>query len=244
MNGIRSVIGKGFHAAIKEYSPDIVMLQEVKAEQHQAPLALDNYHIFWNAAQKKGYSGTATFSKHKPLSYSYGMNKAEHDTEGRMITLEFPLFYLINVYTPNSKHELLRLDYRLTWERDFLNYIQKLEEKKPVIIGGDLNVAHTEIDLEHPHQNHFNPGFSDGERQAFSTLLSAGYLDTFRMFHKEPKHYSWWPYKFHCRERNIGWRIDYFVGSKKLKNELTSATILPHVVGSDHCPVTLELRDH
>lgn len=243
VNGIRAAIRKGFIDFVKKTNPDIICVQETKAHPEQVDLVLDAYpYHFWNSAEKKGYSGTAIFSKTKPLSESYGLGKEEHDNEGRVITLEFQDYYVVNVYTPNSKHELLRLPYRQEWDKDFRKHMLKLEKKKPVIVCGDLNVAHKEIDLKNPNNNHFNPGFTDEEREAMTKHLEAGYLDSFRVFNQEPHHYSWWSYRFNARANNAGWRIDYFLVSNKLKSKLKDAFILPEIFGSDHCPVGIILN--
>ena len=244
VNGIRAVIKKGFYDFMKKENPDIICLQETKAHKDQVDLKLPNYpYQYWNSAVKKGYSGTAIFSKIEPISCKNDIGIKEHDSEGRVITLEFDSYYLITVYTPNSKRELLRLKYRIEWDIDFLNYLKELEKSKPVIFCGDLNVAHTEIDLKNPKTNHSNPGFTDEERQGFTNMIKTGFIDTFREFTKEGGHYTWWSYMFQARMRNIGWRIDYFCTSKKLKNFLKTSTILKNVMGSDHCPVMLEIKD-
>ena len=244
VNGIRAVIKKGFYDFMKKENPDIICLQETKAHKDQVDLKLPNYpYQYWNSAVKKGYSGTAIFSKIEPISCKNDIGIKEHDSEGRVITLEFDSYYLITVYTPNSKRELLRLKYRIEWDIDFLNYLKELEKSKPVIFCGDLNVAHTEIDLKNPKTNHSNPGFTDEERQGFTNMIKTGFIDTFREFTKEGGHYTWWSYMFQARMRNIGWRIDYFCTSKKLKKSLKTSTILKNVMGSDHCPVMLEIKD-
>ncbi|MFH1589368.1 MAG: exodeoxyribonuclease III [archaeon] len=243
VNGIRAALKKGFLDFVKKENPDILCIQETKAHPDQVDLVLDKYpYHFWNSAEKKGYSGTAIFSKTVPLSESYGLGKKEHDNEGRVITLEFEKFYLVNVYTPNSKRELLRLPYRMVWDKDFRNHMKKLEKKKPVIVCGDLNVAHKEIDLRNPGSNHFNPGFTDEEREALTKHLEADYYDSFRVFNQDPGQYTWWSYMFNARVNNIGWRIDYFLVSKKLKSQLTDAFILQKVMGSDHCPIGILLK--
>ena len=242
VNGIRACVQKGFEEYFKETDADIFCIQESKLQAGQIDLALDGYFQYWNYAEKKGYSGTAVFTKKEPLSVFYGIGIEEHDKEGRVITLEFEKFYFITVYTPNSKEELLRLDYRMTWEKDFLNYIKKLENTKPVIFCGDLNVAHKEIDLKNPKTNRRNPGFTDEEREKFTEVLEAGFIDTFRYFYPELENaYSWWSYRFSAREKNTGWRIDYFVVSECLKTKLQDAKIHSHIYGSDHCPVELTL---
>ena len=245
VNGIRSVIGKG---ALKNFlqkeSPDILCLQEIKAESSQVelPLEFGSYSPFWNSAEKKGYSGTAIFTKKKPLQVTYGLGMAHHDKEGRVITLEFKDYFLVNVYTPNSKRGLERLPYRTReWDVDFLKYLKKLEKTKPVIFCGDLNVAHKEIDLARPHDNRFNAGFTDEERASFDNLVKAGFLDTFREFSPDGGNYTWWSFQTDARSRNIGWRIDYFCLSPALRKRLQSAAIHAHVTGSDHCPVSIHL---
>ncbi|MDO8571937.1 MAG: exodeoxyribonuclease III [bacterium] len=242
VNGIRAVLGKGFHEFLSEHDPDILCIQETKAHPDQVNLELDGYHHFWNSAVKKGYSGTAIFSKIKPLQVTYGVGKEEHDNEGRVIVAEFPDYFLVTVYTPNAKRELLRLPYRTQWDRDFLVFIKNLEQKKPVIVCGDLNVAHTEIDLARPADNRRNPGFTDEEREGFSNIVMAGFIDTFREFNTDEGHYSWWSYMQDARAKNIGWRIDYFCISQNLRPYLEHAFILPDVMGSDHCPVGMVLR--
>ena len=242
VNGIRAAIKKGFLDFLAEQDPDILCLQEVKAEQEQAELVLPGYHIYWNSAEKKGYSGTALLTKIKPLQVQYGLGVGEHDQEGRLITAEFQSYYLVNVYTPNSKSGLERLPYRTeSWDKAFRSYITELEKTKPVIFCGDLNVAHEEIDLANPKTNRKSAGFTAEERQSFSQHLGAGYIDSFRHFHKEPNRYSWWSYRAGARRRNVGWRIDYFCVSTRLASELVDADILDQVLGSDHCPVTLTL---
>ncbi|USN45724.1 MAG: exodeoxyribonuclease III [Candidatus Woesearchaeota archaeon] len=242
VNGVRAVLQKGFLDVVQQENPDVLCLQETKAHPDQVDAILGEYHHFWNSAEKKGYSGTAIFSKKKPLSVSYGLGIPEHDTEGRVITIEFDDFFLVTVYTPNAQHDLLRLSYRMRWDNDFLAYIQKLEEKKPVVFCGDLNVAHKEIDLKNPKANERNPGFTAEERSGFDKIIEAGFIDTFREFEQGPGHYTWWSYRFQARLRNIGWRIDYFLISKSLRTRLKSATILKDVLGSDHCPVSIELE--
>lgn len=243
VNGLRACVGKGFMDFFKEQDADIFCLQETKLQEGQIDLDLSGYHQYWNYAEKKGYSGTAIFTKEEPLSVAYGMGIEEHDHEGRVITLEFPEFYMITVYTPNSKDGLARLDYRMQWEDDFLAYVKKLEKNKPVIFCGDLNVAHNDIDLKNPKSNHKNPGFTDEERGKFTVITQSGLIDTFRYFYPDLEDaYSWWSYRFHAREKNIGWRIDYFVVSESLKNRLEDAIIYKDVMGSDHCPVGLILK--
>ena len=243
VNGLRACMGKGFMDFFKEADADIFCIQESKLQEGQISLELPGYHQYWNYAVKKGYSGTAIFTKEEPLSVSYGLGLEEHDQEGRVITLEFPDFYMVTVYTPNSQDGLARLDYRMTWEEEFLKYLKKLEEKKPVIFCGDLNVAHKEIDLKNPKTNRKNAGFTDEEREKFSVLLENGFIDTFRYFYPDLKDaYSWWSYRFHAREKNAGWRIDYFLVSSQLKERLEDAVIYKDVMGSDHCPVELDLE--
>lgn len=243
VNGIRACVQKGFLDFFKEADADIFCIQETKIQEGQLTLELDGYHQYWNSAVKKGYSGTAIFTKKEPVSVSYGIGIEEHDQEGRVITLEFEDFYFITVYTPNSQSELKRLDYRMKWESDFLSYLKKLEERKPVVFCGDLNVAHTEIDLKNPKTNRKNAGFTDEERQKFTELLEAGFIDTFRYFYPDQEGiYSWWSYRFKAREKNAGWRIDYFCVSEGLKDRLKGAKILTDVYGSDHCPVILEME--
>ncbi|HWQ41349.1 MAG TPA: exodeoxyribonuclease III [Desulfosporosinus sp.] len=239
VNGIRACITKGFLDFFNEVDADIFCLQEIKLSPDQLELSLTGYEQYFNFAEKKGYSGTAVFTKIPPLSCTYGMGISEHDHEGRIITLEFEEFYLVNVYTPNSKQELERLDYRMVWENDFRNYLQSLEAKKPVILCGDLNVAHQEIDLKNPKANKRHAGFTDEERTKFSQLLSAGYIDSFRYMYPDRESYSWWSYRFNARTKNAGWRIDYFCISERLKDRLINAEIHASVMGSDHCPVEL-----
>ena len=244
VNGLRACVTKGFKERFQELDADIFCIQESKLQEGQISLELPGYHQYWNYAVKKGYSGTAIFTKEEPLSVSYGLGLEEHDQEGRVITLEFPDFYMVTVYTPNSQDGLARLDYRMTWEEEFLKYLKKLEEKKPVIFCGDLNVAHKEIDLKNPKTNRKNAGFTDEEREKFSVLLENGFIDTFRYFYPDLKDaYSWWSYRFHAREKNAGWRIDYFLVSPQLKERLEDAMIYKDVFGSDHCPVALILKE-
>ena len=243
VNGIRAVIKKGFYDFINEYNPDIICIQETKAHKEQVDLILPDYpYQYWNSAVKKGYSSTAIFSKKKPLNIINDMGIEEHDQEGRVIALEFEEYYLVTVYTPNSKRELLRLDYRKIWDKDFLTYMKKLEKVKPVIFCGDLNVAHTEIDLKNPKTNHSNPGFTDEERGGFTNIVNNGFIDTFREFNKEGGHYTWWSYMFQARTKDIGWRIDYFCISQSLKSKLKDSYILKDVMGSDHAPVVMEFK--
>lgn len=242
VNGLRACVNKGFLDFFKEIDADIFCIQESKLQEGQITLDLEGYHQYWNYAEKKGYSGTAVFTREEPLSVSYGIGMEEHDREGRVITLEYPEFYLVTVYTPNSQNELARLPYRMQWEEDFLAYLKKLEEKKPVIFCGDMNVAHKEIDLKNPKTNRKNAGFTDEEREKFSQLLDAGFVDTFRYFYPEQEGiYSWWSYRFKAREKNAGWRIDYFCVSECLKEKLQDAKIHTEIMGSDHCPVELDI---
>ena len=243
VNGIRACMTKGFMDFFKEVDADIFCLQETKLQAGQIEMNLEGYHQYWNYAEKKGYSGTAIFTKKEPISVAYGLGIEEHDKEGRVITLEFDDFYFITVYTPNSQTELARLSYRMTWEDDFKKYLKKLEEKKPVIFCGDLNVAHKEIDLKNPKTNRKNAGFTDEERAKFTELVNDGFIDTFRYFYPEMEEiYSWWSYRFKAREKNAGWRIDYFMVSDSLKDRLESAKIHTEIYGSDHCPVELVLK--
>lgn len=244
VNGLRACVGKGFTEFVKAQQPDILCLQETKLQAGQIDLPMEGYHAYWNYAEKKGYSGTALFTKTEPLAVTYGIGIPEHDKEGRVITAEFADFYMITVYTPNSQNELTRLSYRMTWEDAFLSYLKELEQKKPVIFCGDLNVAYREIDLKNPKSNHKNAGFTDEERGKFARLLENGFVDTFRYFYPEQEGiYSWWSYRFHAREKNAGWRIDYFLVSGCLKERLDDAVIYTDVFGSDHCPVGLFLKD-
>lgn len=243
VNGLRACVGKGFLDFFKEIDADIFCLQETKLQEGQIDLELPGYHQYWNYAEKKGYSGTAMFTKEEPVSVTYGIGIEEHDREGRVITAEFPEYYVITCYTPNSQNELARLDYRMEWEDAWRSYLKGLEEKKPVIFCGDLNVAHTEIDLKNPKTNRNNAGFTDQERNKFTELLNAGFVDTYRCFYPEQEGaYSWWSYRFKAREKNAGWRIDYFCVSESLKDRLEGARIHADIFGSDHCPVELDLR--
>ncbi|MFV0528033.1 MAG: exodeoxyribonuclease III [Lachnospiraceae bacterium] len=243
VNGIRACLSKGFQDFFDSVDADLFCIQESKCQEGQVELALPGYHQYWNYAKRKGYSGTAVFSKEEPLSVSYGIGMEEHDDEGRVITLEFPKFYLVTVYTPNSKQELLRLDYRMQWEQDFCRYLKSLEETKPVVFCGDLNVAHTEIDLKNPKSNRKNPGFTDEEREAFTRLLEAGFVDTFRYFYPSLEGaYTWWSYRFSARAKNAGWRIDYFCVSESLTEALGESKIHADILGSDHCPIELVLN--
>ena len=244
VNGIRAVLKKGFLEFLDEHNPDIICLQETKAHKEQVDICLDEYpYDYWNSATKKGYSGTAIFSKEKPINVKYGIGIESHDQEGRVITIEFNDYYLVTVYTPNSKRELLRLEYRKKWDIDFLKFLTELQNKKPVVFCGDLNVAHKEIDLKNPKNNRRNPGFTDEERAGFSNIVKSGFIDTFREFHAEGGHYTWWSYMFQARKKDIGWRIDYFCISESLKSKLKNAYILKDVLGSDHAPVVIELDD-
>ena len=241
VNGLRACEAKGFSDIFRQMDADVFCLQETKLQAGQLDLQFPSYQSYWNYADKKGYSGTAVFTRQEPLSVTYGMGIDEHDHEGRVITLEFPQFYLVCCYTPNSQDGLRRLDYRMTWENDFRNYLLQLDQKKPVVLCGDLNVAHEEIDLKNPKTNHFSAGFSDQERQAFTDLLSSGFADTFRTLYPEQVTYSWWSYRFQARQKNVGWRIDYFVVSNRLMESVADAKIHTDVLGSDHCPVELDL---
>ncbi len=243
VNGLRAVMGKNFTADFAALDADVFCLQETKLQAGQLTLDLPGYHQYWNYAEKKGYSGTAVFTKEEPLSVRYGLGIPEHDQEGRVITCEFPTFYLITVYVPNSQNELRRLDYRMSWEDAFREYICRLDQEKPVVFCGDLNVAHEEIDLKNPDKNHMSAGFSDEERAKFSRLLDSGFVDSFRMLHPDARdEYSWWSYRTKARERNVGWRIDYFVVSEKMKDRIRAAEIRQEIFGSDHCPVELRLE--
>jgi exodeoxyribonuclease-3 len=242
VNGLRACAGKGFAESFKQLDADFFCLQETKMQAGQLDLQFDGYESFWNYADKKGYSGTAIYAKHKPLAVTYGIGIDAHDHEGRVITLEMNDFYLVCVYTPNSQDELRRLDYRMTWEDDFQTYLHQLDTKKPVIVCGDMNVAHEEIDIKNPKTNHHNAGFTDEERAKMSRLLSNGFMDTFRMLHPDEVTYSWWSYRFHARENNTGWRIDYFLASDRLKDSITAAKIHTDIFGSDHCPVELDIK--
>lgn len=242
VNGLRACLEKGFMDFFDKIDADIFCLQETKIQPGQVDWNKEGYHAYWNYAQKKGYSGTAIFTKEEPLNATYGMGIEEHDQEGRVITLEFPEFYMITVYTPNSKRELERLDYRQQWEDDFRAYLNQLREKKPVVVCGDLNVAHKEIDLKNPKTNHKNAGFTDEERSKMTQLLDTGFIDTFRYFYPDQEGiYSWWSYMFKAREKNAGWRIDYFLASEECREHLKDASIHTEVLGSDHCPVELRM---
>jgi exodeoxyribonuclease III len=242
VNGIRAVIKKGFMDFMREYDPDVLCIQETKAQPEQVDLDLNGYKAYWNSAEKKGYSGTLILTKQEPLSVVNGLGIEKHDSEGRVITAEYPFYYLVTVYTPNSKRGLARLDYRTQeWDADFFAFVKNLEKKKPVIFCGDLNCAHKEIDLANPKSNERNAGFTIEERTEFDRYIQKGFIDTFREFHQEGGHYTWWSYFGKAREKNIGWRIDYFLISKALKSRLVDARIYPHVMGSDHCPVSIDL---
>ena len=243
VNGLRAVMKKNFYEFVKEASPDILCLQETKMQEGQAEVDLPEYHKYWCSAEKKGYSGTLTLTKEKPVNVTYNMGIEKHDHEGRIVNCEFPDFYLVNVYVPNSQNELARLDYRMEWEDDFLGYIKELEKEKPVIICGDMNVAHKEIDLKNPKTNRRNAGFTDEEREKMSILQDSGLIDTFRYFYPDKEGvYSWWSFRGNARANNTGWRIDYFLVSGALEGRLKSAYILMDVYGSDHCPITLEIE--
>lgn len=243
VNGIRACCEKGFRETFASLNADIFCLQETKMQAGQLDLSFEGYHSFWNYAEKKGYSGTAIFTRKEPLNVTYGIGIAEHDTEGRVITLEFEKFYMVTVYTPNSQDGLKRLDYRMKWEDDFRNYLQGLDAKKPIVVCGDLNVAHQEIDLKNPKGNTKNPGFTPEERNKFSILLENGMVDTFRHFYPDLEGaYSWWSYRFSARQKNVGWRIDYFLTSAKLRPQLESACIHSEILGSDHCPVEVVIK--
>ena len=242
VNGLRACVQNGFLDIFKELNADMFCIQESKLQEGQISLELEGYHQYWNYAIKKGYSGTAIFTRREPMSVAYGIGIEEHDQEGRVITLEFAEFYLVTVYTPNSQSELARLDYRMRWEDAFLSYLKGLEEKKPIVFCGDLNVAHKEIDLKNPKTNRKNAGFTDEERGKFSTLLGQGFIDTYRYFYPDQEGiYSWWSYRFQARKKNAGWRIDYFCVSESLKEKLVDAKIHTEIMGSDHCPVELDI---
>ena len=242
VNGLRACLKKGFGESMAALSPDVICLQETKMERGQAAVELPGYHEYWNSADKKGYSGTAVFTRQEPISVAYGMDLDRHDHEGRLITLEYPEFYLVNCYTPNAQDGLARIDYRMEWEDDLRAYLISLDKAKPVVYCGDLNVAHEEIDLKNPKTNRGNAGFSDQEREKMTALLSSGFADTFRRLHPElTGAYSWWSYRFHAREKNAGWRIDYFIVSDRLAPKIKDASIHADILGSDHCPVELEL---
>ena len=242
VNGLRACVGKDFEQQFKDLNADFFCLQETKMQAGQLDLSFPGYESYWNYADKKGYSGTAIYTKHKPLNVTYGIDIDEHDHEGRVITLEMDDFYLITVYTPNSQDGLRRLDYRMKWEEDFQAYLHRLDAIKPVIVCGDMNVAHQEIDLKNPKTNHKNAGFTDEEREKMTQLLSNGFIDTFRSLYPEQVTYSWWSYRFRAREKNTGWRIDYFLISERLKDRLEDAKIHTEIMGSDHCPVEITLK--
>lgn len=243
VNGIRACKDKDFDTTFKNFDADIFAIQETKMQEGQIDLSQNGYHLYINSAEKKGYSGTAIWTKNKPINVYYGLGIPEHDNEGRVITLEFDNFYFINCYTPNSQAELKRLNYRMTWETDFLNYIKTLDNIKPVIICGDLNVAHQEIDIKNPNSNRRNAGFTDEEREKMTILLSNGFKDSFRTLYPDQKDiYSWWSYRFQARQKNIGWRLDYFLVSDKIINNIINADIHTKILGSDHCPISLEIE--
>ena len=243
VNGLRAAMGKGFCEFVQESGADIVCVQETKMQEGQAEVPLDGYHQYWCSAEKKGYSGTAVFTKEEPISVTKGIGIEEHDHEGRVLTCEYDDFYLVNVYTPNSQNELKRLDYRMTWDDAFREYLKGLEASKPVVTCGDFNVAHKEIDIKNPKTNRRNAGFTDEEREKMTVLQDAGFIDTFRYFYPDVEQvYSWWSYRFNARKNNAGWRIDYFLTSAALEDKLADAAILTDVMGSDHCPVVLELK--
>lgn len=242
VNGLRAALNKGFSEFFNDIDADIFCIQETKMQEGQAEVFFEGYNQYWNSAEKKGYSGTAIFTKVKPLSVAYGINIEEHDKEGRVITLEFENFYLVNIYTPNSKRELERLEYRMIWEDEVKNYLKRLDEKKPVIMCGDLNVAHQEIDIKNPKTNRRNAGFTDEERSKMTILLNDGFTDTFRYIYPDKKDaYSWWSYMGNARAKNVGWRIDYFIVSSSIKQQIKDAYIYPEIMGSDHCPVGIEI---
>lgn len=243
VNGLRACVGKGFEDIFRSLDADFFCLQETKMQHGQLDLQFEGYHSFWNYADKKGYSGTAIYARHAPLNVTYGIDIDEHDHEGRVITLEYDNFFLVTVYVPNSQNELKRLDYRMKWEDDFRNYLLSLDKMKPVVVCGDLNVAHKEIDLKNPKTNRRNPGFTDEERSKMTALLDCGFVDSFRYLYPEKEGiYSWWSYRFRAREKNIGWRIDYFLASKRLADNITDAVIHTEIFGSDHCPVEVDIN--
>lgn len=243
VNGLRAILGKGFEDIFRQMDADCFCLQETKIQAGQVTLNFEGYESYFDYAEKKGYSGTAVITRIRPISEAQGIGHDDHDREGRVVTLDLGPVYLVNVYTPNSQDQLKRLEYRLKWEKAFADYVCELDSKKPVIICGDLNVAHQEIDIANPKSNHNSAGFSDGERNAFSGLLSRGFVDTFRMMHPDKKGaYTWWSYWYKARERNVGWRIDYFLVSERIKHLVISATIHPEIMGSDHCPVSIEIN--
>ena len=243
VNGIRACLNKGFADFFKKIDADIFCIQETKCQPDQIELEFEGYHSYWNSAERKGYAGTAIFTKHKPLKVTFGIGIEEHDKEGRVITLEYENFYIVTIYTPNSKRELERLDYRQVWEDEIRKYLLNLNKTKPVIMCGDLNVAHNEIDLKNPKTNHHNAGFTDEERSKMTKLLNAGFTDTFRyLYPNEENCYSWWSYMGHAREKNIGWRIDYFIVSNNISKKISDAKIHPNIMGSDHCPIELDIE--
>ena len=243
VNGLRACLNKGFMDFFEKENADIFCIQETKMQEGQIELILEGYYQYWNSAEKKGYSGTAIFTKQKPINVTYGIGKEEHDKEGRVITLEFEKFYMVDIYTPNSKRELERLSYRMEWEDEIRKYLSELDRKKTVIMCGDLNVAHKEIDLKNPKTNRRNAGFTDEERGKMTELLNAGFTDSFRYIYPDKENmYSWWSYMFHAREKNVGWRIDYFIVSKKVEDKIKEASIYTEIMGSDHCPVGLEIN--
>ena len=242
VNGLRACESHGFSTIFKQLDADFFCLQETKMQEGQLDLQFEGYQSYWNYAEKKGYSGTAIFTRHQPLSVTYGIGIAEHDHEGRVITLEMPEFFLVTCYTPNAQDGLKRLDYRMQWEDDFRQYLRTLDRQKPVILCGDLNVAHEEIDLKNPKTNRMNAGFTDQEREKFTLLLKSGFIDTFRTLYPDQVTYSWWSYRFQARQKNAGWRIDYFVTSERLRPQIIDATIHTDITGSDHCPVELSLK--
>lgn len=244
VNGLRAIVAKNFKDVFAELDADIFCLQETKLSQGQIDLEFENYRSYWNYAQKKGYSGTAVYTRHEALRVTHGIDDERHDNEGRVVTIEYDTFYLVNVYTPNSQNELARLEYRMEWEDAFLYYVKSLDALKPVIICGDLNVAHQDIDLKNPKTNRRNPGFTDEERGCLSRLLEAGFVDTFRHLHPDCQKFSWWSYRYNARAKNIGWRIDYFLVSRRLAEQLVEAEILDHIIGSDHCPVTITIKSN
>ena len=242
VNGIRACLNKGFADVFKQLDADIFCIQETKCQPEQVELEFEGYTSYWNSAEKKGYSGTAIFTKKKPIKVTYGIGIEEHDKEGRIITLEFENFYLVTNYTPNAKRELERLDYRMVWEDEIRKYLLELNKKKPVIMCGDLNVAHEEIDLKNPKTNKGNAGFTDEERGKMTELLNSGFIDSYRYLYPEKMEYSWWSYMGHAREKNVGWRIDYFIVSNDIKEKIKNATIYTKILGSDHCPIGLEIE--
>ena len=242
VNGLRACVGKDFEKSFNALNADFFCLQETKMQEGQLDLQFPGYESYWNYAEKKGYSGTAIFTKHKPMSIKYGMGINEHDHEGRVIALEYDKFYIVTVYTPNSQDGLRRLEYRMKWEEDFQAFLHKLDKNKPVIVCGDMNVAHEEIDIKNPKTNHKNAGFTDEERDKMTALLSHGFIDSFRTLYPEQVTYSWWSYRFHARENNTGWRIDYFLTSERIKDNIEDAKIHTEILGSDHCPVELDIN--